>query len=156
VSGSAAFLAVFSFFRRCLAASSSSGWRGFPGAFSESPWAAASRCVRLLCFICLPSLLARPHPPESRHVLTRRPCTSPFPSAESPISSGNGKLLSGQSRGVLPCVLQLGPSQRLPQGGCWPTFATHSPGGRFSPSPRPSAWTFPLGGVGGVVMLPFP
>jgi hypothetical protein len=29
-------------------------------------------------------------------------------------------------------------------------------GGRFSPSSRPSAWTFPLGGVGGVVMLPFP
>jgi hypothetical protein len=61
------------------------------------------------------------------------------------------KPLCDQSQRVFRSVRQSGPSQRFPQGGCWPNFPTHSPGGASHPRGCLPVRSFPPRGKGGAV-----
>jgi hypothetical protein len=107
-------------------------------------------------FSLLPLLpkLPRPHTPSSRTVLPAAPAL--FPSCRrSPDFLRKRELLPDQSRRAFPSVLQLGPSQRFPQGGCWPIFPTRSPGSASRPRRvLSSGHSLPVGILsGGVVIL---
>jgi hypothetical protein len=102
---------------------------------------------RFLSFLVLFFLvLSSWHSPSSTRypVPFRTVLPSSFPSADLDILR-EWKTLRDQSRKVSRSVRQSGPSQRFPQGGCWPNFPTRSPGGVSGPRGRPPVLSFPPG-----------
>jgi hypothetical protein len=99
--------------------------------------------------------LPRPHTHSSRTVLPAAPALPPS-RRRSPDFLRKRELVPDQSRRVFLSVLQLGPSQHFPQGGCWPTFPTRSPGDASRPRRvLSSGHSLPVGS-GDVIMLPPP